>query len=48
MLAKAALLFLLAMAVLALWGRWSASRRLGRFCARCGRPRPCGCPKGGA
>ncbi|MEZ5885609.1 MAG: hypothetical protein R3D56_01720 [Paracoccaceae bacterium] len=45
MLAKVVVLFLIGMAVLALWGRFATQRRIGRYCAHCGKPHPCGCPK---
>ncbi|MCX8508602.1 MAG: hypothetical protein ORN49_06965 [Rhodobacteraceae bacterium] len=46
MLIKAPLLFLAGMAAIALWGRYRVTRRIGRFCSHCGRPHPCGCPRG--
>ncbi|MGB3146181.1 MAG: hypothetical protein WBA91_00325 [Paracoccaceae bacterium] len=48
MLAKIAVLFLIIMAVLGLWGRFSTRRPRGQFCSYCGKARPCGCPKGAA
>jgi hypothetical protein len=50
MLTKVALLFLLVMAALAIFGRWRVSRQPGTFCPHCGRKRvgapTCVCGKG--
>lgn len=47
-LIKAAILFLLFMVAIAIWGRFRKAPRRGTFCPHCGRPRigsgrcPCG------
>ena len=45
MLIKGAILFLVAMAGLSMFGRYLTSLRGSRFCPHCGKERPCGCRK---
>lgn len=47
MLSKVVVLFLIGMLALSVWGKFRA-RRMTRYCPHCGRPNPCGCPKGQA